>query len=528
MKKVSVKAQVRDARAGEAKAVRAVMQPYTGSSISGVKSLDSFVNFAHKLGIGADNVLSYSSYGYNPITRNRNLLEWIHRGSWLGGQAVDVVADDMTRAGVYFHGELDPEDQEQVEAEAVRLGIWDKLNENIKWGRLYGGAISVMLIDGQDPRTPLNLDSVGPEQFMGLAVFDRWMLEPSLEDLVTDLGPFLGHPKYYRVGPNAPSLRGSVIHYSRVVLRHLGSQLSYQQSLTENLWGASVLERLYDRMIGFDSATTGMTQLVFKSFLRTLKIKDLRSVIAAGGKAMEGLTAYAETMRRYQGVEGLSLIDGEDELEVQASSAFTGVGDVVGRLGEQLSGALQIPLVRLFGQSPAGLNASGESDLRNYYDSINQRQEKDMKIGVTTIYKLIAQSLGVTIPDNFSVCFNDLWDLDAVEKSTIAQNVSTAIDTQFQGGVIGRQTALKELRSISRTTGVFGNITQQAIDEADDEVLPPAAELAMGQEHELEMQSRTQKHAGELADKSNKVKLQTAAAKKLPASGAKKRVPMKH
>jgi hypothetical protein len=43
--------------------------------------------------------------------------------------------------------------------------------------------------------------------------------------------------------PNAPALRGAAIHYSRVILRHVGTKLPYQQALTENLWGASVIER---------------------------------------------------------------------------------------------------------------------------------------------------------------------------------------------------------------------------------------------------------------------------------------------
>ena len=56
-----------------------------------VSTVDSFVNFQMNLGIGSDNPLTTSTYGFNPITRNRTLLEWIHRGSWLGGVAVDVL-----------------------------------------------------------------------------------------------------------------------------------------------------------------------------------------------------------------------------------------------------------------------------------------------------------------------------------------------------------------------------------------------------------------------------------------------------
>lgn len=476
--KLSVKGAVRAAKQEDAAARRP-----TGSAatLGSVKSLDSFVNFAHKLGVGADNALTSGTYGYNPITRNRTLLEWIHRGSWLGGVAVDVVADDMTRNGIDFLAELGPGDAERLETVASQLGIWDNLNEAIKWGRLYGGSLEVLLIDGQDLKTPLRLETVGRGQFKGTLTLDRWMVEPSLSDMVTEYGPHLGKPKYYTVQSNAPALRGQVIHYSRVAARFEGVQLSYQQRLTENLWGISVLERLYDRMIAFDSASTGAAQLVFKAHLRTLKIPGLREIVAAGGKPLNGLMAYTEIMRRFQGIEGVTMIDGEDEFDVQTTSAFSGVNSVIDALGAQLSGALQIPLTRLFGSSPGGLNSTGESDLRTYYDGIQQQQRKHMSAGVNTIYRLIAQSEGIKLPDNFAVDFASLWQLNDTEKASVAKSVVETVEVARSSGLISDQVALMELRQSSRTTGIFTNITQALIDAADDAVQPPVSELDLAQ-----------------------------------------------
>lgn len=543
MRKTSVKALARTALRDDAKA-RAVAFPkpdaktkniHQGSAI-GAATMDSFVNFAHKLGVGADNPLTSGTYGFNPITRNRNLLEWMYRGSWLAGVAIDCVADDMTRAGVDFVTEMAPEDSQMIEHEATRLGIWDKLGDAIRWGRLYGGALAVHLVDGQDFRTPLRLESIGPDQYKGLMVLDRWMVTPVLDDLVTELGPDLGLPKYYKVLTNAPALRDAVVHHSRIALRHVGIGLPYQQALIENLWGESVLERLHDRMIAYDSASTGAAQLVYKAFLRTFKVEGLRQIVASGGAAMNGLVAYVENLRRYQGIEGLSLIDKEDELDVQAHGAFSGLDDILIQFAQQLSGALQIPLTRLLGQSPAGLNSTGESDMRNYYDGISQQQNKLMHVGMTTTYKCLAASKGVTLPDDFELAFASLWQLQPKEKAEIAKAVSEAVDTQFQGGVIGRQTALRELRQVSRATGVFTNITDEAIREADDEVLPPLAEteLALGHEKELtetqlEHQSSeaeaARKHAAQEADKGRKHAEKLAKDK--PKPGGKKRTALK-
>lgn len=467
-------AKIRATLAGRS---RKALLPSSGQGIKGVTQ-DSFTNFMQRMGMTADNPMSTSSYGFNPISRNRVMLEWIHRGSWLGGVAVDIVANDMTRAGVNFKTELKPDDQERIDHCITRYGVWDSINETIKWGRLYGGCLAVLLIDGQDLRTPLRLESIGPDQFKGVLALDRWMVEPSLEDLVTEYGPHLGLPKYYRVQTNAPALRGQAIHHSRVAVRHEGIRLPYNQRMTENLWGISVLERLYDRMVAFDSASTGAAQLVYKSFLRTLKVKGLREIIAGNEKAMVGLMQQVEMMRRFQSIEGITLLDGEDEFEIQGHQAFSGLSDALTQFGQQLSGALQIPLCRLFGQSPAGFS-TGDTDMQMYYDTVKQSQTSTLGHGVHMIYKAAAASEGITLPDNFAVEFASLWDADDSEKATISKTTSEAVTSAYDAGLVGRQTALRELRESSRRTGIFTNITEEMIEEADDEVQPPMAEGMM-------------------------------------------------
>jgi len=296
---------------------------------------------------------------------------------------------------------------------------------------------------------------------------------------VTDYGAHLGLPKYYKINASAPALKGARIHHSRLAFRMVGVELPQNQRMTENLWGISVIERLWDRMIAFDSASTGAAQLVYKSYLRTLKIPGLRDIIAAGGTAMNGVIAYTELMRRFQGMEGITLLDGEDEFEAQSHSAFSGLSDALTQFGQQLSGALQIPLVRLFGQSPAGLNSSGESDMQMFWDHIRQQQRKTMIVGITTIYKLIAKSKGVKLPNNFALDFTSLRALDDTQKADVASKVQTAVSGALADGLLTQKAAMQELRQSSRTTGIFTNITQEAINAADDAVAPPDAGEAL-------------------------------------------------
>jgi hypothetical protein len=463
--KVSILQAVKEAKKADRKA-----------RLNRAKTKDSFHNFEARLGLGTDNLAAGGTYGFFPVTRNRILLEWIHRGSWLGGVAVDLKGDDMTRAGVEITAsELDVDEIEEIHEAASYLNIWPAVNDCVRWSALYGGAIAVLLIEGQDMSTPLRVDTIKPNQFKGMITLDRWMVNPSLNDLVAVYGPDLGLPKFYTVTQNAPALRGEKIHHSRV-LRMVGIDLPYNQRMAENLWGISVYERLYDRMLAFDSATTGAAQLVYKSYLRTYKIEDLRENIAAGGAQLEGTVQYVDFMSKYQSIEGITLMDAKDEFAEHGATAFAGIGEALSKFGEQIAGALQMPLVRLFGQSPAGFS-SGDADIRAYYDSIKQQQEKHLRIPLTTIYRCIAKSLGMEVGDGFKIEFRSLWQLSDGEKATIAGGVTTMIVNAKEAGLITLKTAMEELRRSGNTTGYYSStISDEDIEQADDGEPPmPAA-----------------------------------------------------
>jgi len=467
MSKVSVRGVARSVRAENRRALKAVQRETK-------RTTDSFQNFALGLGIGTNNLTSGNHYGYNPMTRQRVELEWAHRGSFIAGVGVDIIADDMTREGVDIIGQLTPEQVALIDERATTLRIWNKLCSTIKWARLYGGAIAVLLIEGQDYSTPLRIDRVGPDQFRGLLVLDRWLVSPSLNDLVTDIGPDMGLPKFYTVDIAAPALRGVKVHHSRC-LRLQGDELPYWQAVAENLWGASVLDRPWDRMTGFDAATTGASQQVHKSYLRYFKIEKYRDILGGlgGPQAYRGLMEMVAAMRLFASNEGITLIDAKDDMVTTQASTFSGIADVLLQLGQHLSGNFQIPLVRLFGQSPAGLTSTGESDLKTYYDGIRKRQVQDLLVMVTIIYRLIAQSLRIKVPDGFGVSFRPLWQMDEPQKAEVAAKDTQTVTSVHEAAVISDRTLLRELQNIARRTGRFTSITDEMVEAASDEIPEP-------------------------------------------------------
>jgi uncharacterized protein len=448
------------------------------------RTIDGFDNFISKLGLDNDNLLSAGTYEFNLITRNRILLEAAYRGSWIVGAIIDSVAQDMTREGIQVTTTEGEQNIKKLKSAVSRLKIGHSLCSLEKWGRLYGGACGYIELEGQDPKTPLNVETVGRGQFQGIVPLDRWQLNPHMSSLI-ERGADMGLPKYYDIvtdpratQPSFPTATGLItVHHSRMV-RRIGIELPYFQAITEMMWGESILERLWDRLITFDDASLASANLIGKASLRTISVDRLREIVATGGQALQGLIAQFEMMRSMQSNEGITLLDKEDVF-TQTNYTFAGLSDMLLQFYQQLSGAAEIPLVRLLGQSPAGLNGGAEDDIRMYYDSIKAKQEFGLRNPWDKILKILWRSeFGTPSPQDLEFTFVPLWQLDSTEKVTNAKTIAETVIGGFESGLTKKAAALKELRQSSGETGLFSNITDEDIKDAEEEdENPPMPEI---------------------------------------------------
>src|SRR5579859_6501503 len=98
------------------------------------------------------------------------------------------------------------------------------------------------------------------------------------------------------------------------------------------------------------------------------------------------------------------------------------------------------------------------------------------------MYCCLAASEGIQVDEGFGISFRPLWQLSDTEKSDVAQKTSEAVGGAYDRGIISPKVALQELRQSAKTTGIFSNITDQDIDAAEDEPVPPAGSEAEGGE----------------------------------------------
>lgn len=428
---------------------------------------DGVMNPLLRMGSFTPNTFNATAYVPKFETVRRQQLEWAYQSSWICGLAVDIIAEDMTREGIDIQCD-DPSVIDALQCMMDDARVWEALCDAIKWSRLYGGSIAVMLIDGDDLEKPLT--TVRPGSFRGLAVFDRWQIDQKVTEVVQDLGPNFGKPKFYRILPGTSEVivgqEGMKVHYSRV-LRFEGRRLPYYLRTAYQGWGASVLEPIFGLVKAFDLATSGASQLISKAYLRYYKVKGLRDILT-NGIAREGFLKQMDIMREFQGIEGLTVGDTEDDFQT-LSYTFTGIPEIMLQIGQQISGAIGVPLVRLFGQSPVGFNSTGESDLRIYYDNVRHDQDTDLRPGMKRLLTVMYESATGKKPGrDLSFDFRSLWQMTNEQRANAAQYMVGAITSALGADAITTSVAMKELRKLSDTVGIFSSITDEDIAMAEE------------------------------------------------------------
>ena len=438
------------------------------------RAVDAFTNVLARLGAGTPNLLEGTEYNLTRMTQDFNTLNALYRESWIVRRIVDVIPADMLKNWITITSGLAPDVEKQLSLALRRTQLIDKLKRGMQWGRLYGGAVGVMLIkhQGFDLSQPLQLDWIMPGDFQGVMIFDRWNNVNPSSELIDDISdPDYGYPKYYTVTDTAGG--GSVkIHHSRII-RFTGNMLPYWEEIAEQQWGASVIESVFDELKKRDNVSWNIAQLTFMANIRVLKMDELGQMLAAtDAQSQSELYNTLEAQNMLLNNMGLQVMDSKDGLETHQYT-FGGLAECYQQFIMDISGAAEIPVTRLFGRSPAGLNATGESDLQNYYDMIAEKQESYLRPILNKVLPpFIISTLG-SLPDDFDFEFDPVAEPTDKERADLAKFGTDNVVAAYNAGLISQRTALQELKQQAERTGVWTNITDEDIERASDTVEPP-------------------------------------------------------
>ena len=422
-------------------------------------AMDGYSNAAAFLGESSP-LMASGTFIRSGLTMQSELLTTTYRVSWLAKRIIDMPSEDMTRAWYKLTTSLPANELNALKKLEAVHSVKQEITNAIRWGRLYGGSVALMVIRGEEDKLdqPLDMDMLLPDCFQGLLVLDRAQgISPSLS-LVTDLDdPDFGLPEYYTVDLDLEDVRSVNIHHSRV-LRFIGRELPRMETIRENYWGASELEHIWEELQKRSAASANIAQLIFQANVTTLKMGDLGGNLAGGSDRMkEAVLQTLQAENRLRTSYGLQIMSADDSME-NHSYSFAGLSDIYESFMMDMAGAAEIPATKLFGRSPQGLNATGEADLRNYYDMIAQMQERILRPALEKLLPVMAVSCWGYVPENFEIVFEPVMTSSPAERAELVQKMSGDVIEGYKCGLFTREQAIAELKSRGEEMGVYTKV----------------------------------------------------------------------
>jgi len=389
-------------------------------------------------------------------------IEAAYRTSALAQRIIDIPAEDAGREWREWNAQK--EQISAIEAEEKRLGLQRKLIDAIKAARCWGGG-AIFIGDGaSDLSQELVPDRIGKGGIKYLTMLRRQELNAG--ELERDpREPGYGRPKEYTI--NTPS--GAVnIHPSRLVI--LPGKIAPGGNIIQaNNWGDSVLSTVLSAVQRDESSSANAESLMYEAKVDVLKVKNLTDNLRNQGAKYEELL-----LRRFhlanlgKGINGALLLDADEDYQ-QKSASFGGIPDIMDKFAIRVSAASGIPMTRLFGTSPGGLNSTGESDLRGYYDLVRVHQTLWIEPELQILDECLIRSALGSRPAELHYSWRPLWQLSEKEIAENADKLMSAAEKADRIGITSPEALGKAAVNALTESGAFPGLESYADEFGEDE-----------------------------------------------------------
>lgn len=400
---------------------------------------DGYVNLLNKYGTKQDNSEAYK-FEREPVIPDMQLTG-LYEGNGLFSKIIDTPAEEALKHG--FDLNLKSDEVNAFVEDALDDLEWEeKAATAIKWARLYGGALIVMLIDdGRGLEEPVDWEHI--RSIDELRVYERSIVQPDYASLYQqDYGgkgvgnrvSKFGQPEYYYVS----SIYGSFkVHESRCLVFRNGVLPEQTSNATYLFWGMPEYVRIRRALRETVTAHTDSVKLLERSVQAIYSMKGLASLLTTDDGENQVLKRL-QLVDTSRGLLNSIAIDSEGEQYDFKTFQFSGVKDVIDATCNMLSALTNIPQTILFGRSPAGMNATGDSDFESYYNFVEKIQRLMLKRNLRTLLDIVFRagiaSGDVTEEPDYKLEFNPLWSLSDTEQATVDQ-------TKAQTALVKAQTA---------------------------------------------------------------------------------------
>lgn len=472
---------------------RQVLRETKGKAVRPYRG-DGYTNVLNKYGTTQDNSEAYR-YEREPIIPDMQLTS-LYEGNGLFSKIIDTPAEEALKHG--FNLNLNSDELDNFVEECLDELEWEeKAATAIKWARLYGGSIIVMLIDdGRGLEEPVDWQNI--KSIDELRVFERAVVQPDYASLyMQDYGgkgnvnrtSKFGEPEFYYV----TSMYGSfMVHESRCLVFRNGVLPEQVSNTTYQMWGMPEYIRIKRALRETVTAHTDATKLLERSVQAIYSMKNLASLLATDD-GEDQVVRRLEVIDMARGLLNSIAIDADGENYDFKSISFSGVKDVIDSTCNMLSALTNIPQTLLFGRSPAGENATGASDLENYYNFVERIQKlmlkRNLRYLLDVVFRAGVASGEIDEEPDYKLVFNPLWSLSDAEQATVEQTKASASLTKAQTAQIYVDMQALDPSEVRRKLASDDEFTVEEIIDEEDEDLYSAMVEAQNSQIESEVEA---------------------------------------
>lgn len=428
---------------------------------SGTMKFDSWSNLAS--GIGKDK--DKSEYNRYEISRvlDATTIEALYRGDGIAKTIIKAPAKDSMKNWIT----LTNDDNSKVMKQLTKLKAKQAFTQLIIHQRKFGGGVILIQTKmGGDLSKPIQFNN--QTEIIGLKNYSREDFEINEFDIIEDeKSIYFEDIEVFNLKKRRTGLTIKV-HRSRLIILK-GERLDIVDGIPDDVqdyyWGASVMTPIIDALSHYSIGMKAVSTMLQEATITKFKMAGLADLLAQMGsedgdaskEAWKKFNARVKAMVVTKSVIESILLDAEsDEDMMRESYNFTGVPEVISLNQMQVSGMSEIPITKLFGRSPSGQNATGESDQENY-NNLNIGIQEDVEPEVQRIVNLITGT-----EDAHIVEFNH--PKKPTEKELLEMK---KIQSDIDVAMIGATVYTPEVVELNRFTGEYSFETQVGESEID-------------------------------------------------------------
>ena len=418
---------------------------------------------------------SIPQYSGNPYDSNDYVYRWrqyvhMYELSWEARKIIRIPVEDALRKEWIAEG-IPEKMSLGIQQKLRRMNFLHVLSRSLMLERLLGGCLTFMGLDSTEDNAlrPYKPTDGSILRFCNAIPISR------ISRMSWDTNPLSEH--YMR--PDRYLVNGEGLHVSRCLVWD-GEPLfdPYDFALTNfrsNLagFGPSKLAPIWDDIVKATGTREAAYQLIQTNNAIIAAITGLQDLAGAKGgqTAVNKLKELVNSISVYRA----ALVDGDRVSITQSAASFGSVPELIITFIQVLSAASDIPATRFIGQAPGGLNATGQSDLENYYNMIDSFQIQRIDPALRRVYDILGYSMYTDWKierEKLTFKFPPLWNLTEIQEGERAAKVIENVMKARDGNLISDEKIIEELNHKEVFSVKLDNTDIQNIDDTGLGLLP--------------------------------------------------------